>query len=448
MDLDALYRAHVKRVMADTEAALEHSAQGGAPYGGVVIYAGGELLVHRDDQPYLFRPDFHFARWAPIAGPDHLVQYTPGQRPRLVRVVPRDYWYETPAAPPVPVEDVFEVIEVEDIDAAVAALGTPTDHVFIGFDEDVAEALGIEPEDQEPELFLAAYDWTRAYKTGFEVECTRRAGARAARGHDAVREGAFEGRSELELHFDYLAATAMVESEVPYPAIIGWDRHAAILHYQSKQVHPPHPGHVLLIDAGASVLGYASDITRTYAREGAPSRFVDLLDGMERLQRDLVAGVAPGVPYPDLHHRCHEGVARLLSETGVVTCSADAALEQQLTLAFLPHGLGHHLGLQVHDVGGRQVDPAGNTQDPPAEYPHLRTTRTLEEGHLVTVEPGVYFIPMLLDPLRDEARGHDVDWSVVEELLPCGGIRIEDDVLVTATGGEDLTRPFVPGHQD
>ena len=243
MELDALYLAHVQRVIADTESALEQSAKGGAPYAGVVLYAGGELLVHRDDQPYTYRPDFHFARWAPIAGPDHFVQYTSGRRPRLVRVVPRDYWYEAPAVPAVAVDEAFEVIEVEDIDAAVAALGTPTDHVFIGFDDEVAEALGIEPEDQEPELFLAAYDWTRAFKTTFEVECIRRASARAARGHEAVREGMREGRSELELHFDYLAATAMVENEVPYPAIIGWDRHAAILHYQSKQNHAPHPGH-------------------------------------------------------------------------------------------------------------------------------------------------------------------------------------------------------------
>jgi Xaa-Pro dipeptidase len=138
----------------------------------------------------------------------------------------------------------------------------------------------------------------------------------------------------------------------------------------------------------------------------------------------------------------------LLCEHGVLTGSPEAALAQRLTSVFLPHGLGHHLGLQVHDVGGRQVDPAGRTQDPPPDHPYLRTTRTLEEGHVVTIEPGLYFIPLLLDPVRQDERGANVDWDVVEELLPCGGIRIEDDVLVTRAGCEDLTRPFVPGHQD
>ena len=448
MDLDALHHDHLQRVLADADRALERSAEAGAPFSGLVLHAGAELLVHRDDNPHLFRPEFHFARWAPLAGPDHLIEYTPGRRPRLLRVVPRDYWYEAPAPPPVDLAASFDLVEVEDVDAAVAALGTLGDHAFVGFDEEVAEALGIEESAVEPPALMASLDWSRGTKTAFEVECIRRAGARAARGHEAVREGAMEGRSELELHFDYLAATAMVESEVPYPSIIGWDRHAAVLHYQSKEVAPPDPGRVLLIDAGATVLGYASDITRTYARPAAPDRFVALLDGMEELQRELVEAVGPGVEYVDLHHAAHAGVARLLVEHGLLRCDAEEALERGLTLPFLPHGLGHHLGLQVHDVGGRQVDPTGRVQDPPERHPHLRTTRPLAEGHVVTIEPGLYFIPMLLDPVREGAERERVDWGAVDELIDCGGIRIEDDVLVTADGREDLTRPFVPGHRD
>ncbi len=448
MSLEALYVAHVGRVIADTEAALERSKAAGAAFDGVVFDAGGELLVHRDDQTHVFRPDYHFARWVPLAGPDHLISFEPGRKPRLVRVVPKDYWYESPPPPPVDITRVFEVVEVEDVDEAVDALRSRPRHAFVGADGEVAEALGLEPGAQEPETLMASLDWSRGTKTDYEVECLRRAGSRAARGHRIVREGVAAGRSERQMHHDYLAATSMVEDEVPYPAIIGWDDHAAVLHYTRKDVTPPAPGGVLLIDAGASFQGYASDVTRTYVTDKAPSRFAELLDGMDDLERELVDAVGPGVPYVDLHRRAHEGVASLLADTGVFRCPAAEAIEKRLSLPFLPHGLGHHLGLQVHDVGGRQADPSGTTVDPPEDFPHLRTTRTLEPGHVVTIEPGLYFVPMLLDPLREDERGALVDWDLVDELLPFGGIRIEDDVLVTEDGREDLTRPQIPGHRD
>jgi Xaa-Pro dipeptidase len=114
----------------------------------------------------------------------------------------------------------------------------------------------------------------------------------------------------------------------------------------------------------------------------------------------------------------------------------------------MPHGLGHHLGLQVHDVAGHQVDAAGTVVDPPPEHPFLRTTRPLAEGHLVTIEPGLYFIPMLLEPVREGEHSASVDWALVDDLVLRGGIRIEDDVWVTPDGGEDLTRPQIPGHRD
>ena len=336
---------------------------------------------------------------------------------------------------------------VEDLDAALDALGELPRHAFVGDDLDVAEGFGIDVDDTEPEIFMASLDWARAEKTPYEVECIRQACARAARGHAAVRAGVAARQSERELQFEYLRATAMVENEVPYPAIIGWDANAAVLHYTRKAVAAPDPGQVLLIDAGATVNGYCSDITRTYATDAAPALFVELLDGMEALQRELVGAVGPGVSFVELHRQTHRGVATLLHETGILRVDADTAVERGLSGVFLPHGLGHPLGLQVHDVGGRQAGPEGGTVDPPTEFPHLRTTRALEAGHVVTIEPGLYFIPMLLDARREGADAAAIDWDAVDALLPCGGIRIEDDVLVTATGREDLSRPVCPGHQ-
>jgi Xaa-Pro dipeptidase len=102
------------------------------------------------------------------------------------------------------------------------------------------------------------------------------------------------------------------------------------------------------------------------------------------------------------------------------------------------------LGLQVHDVGGLQAAPDGGLRPPPPGCERLRNTRTCEPGHVVTVEPGLYFIPLLLEPLRGAADRDAIDWRAVDALTPFGGIRVEDDVLVTEDGREDLSRPHIP----
>jgi Xaa-Pro dipeptidase len=168
---------------------------------------------------------------------------------------------------------------------------------------------------------------------------------------------------------------------------------------------------------------------------------------MEKVERTLVDKVRAGQSYVELHEEAHRMIGRVLCDLEISKVSPEETFERGHTRVFFPHGLGHHLGIQVHDVGGRQVAAAGDQQDPPGIYPYLRTTRDLAEGHVVTIEPGLYFIPMLLAPLREGSHGADFDWDLIDSLTPCGGIRIEDDVLVTADGPEDLTRPFVPGHQ-
>jgi Xaa-Pro dipeptidase len=95
----------------------------------------------------------------------------------------------------------------------------------------------------------------------------------------------------------------------------------------------------------------------------------------------------------------------------------------------------------VHDAGGRLSTPDGKSTPPPEEHPFLRLTRTLEPGFVVTIEPGLYFIPSLLEPLRNGPPAKLVDWDNVDSLTPYGGIRIEDNVLVTDTENRNLSRP-------
>jgi Xaa-Pro dipeptidase len=120
--------------------------------------------------------------------------------------------------------------------------------------------------------------------------------------------------------------------------------------------------------------------------------------------------------------------------------SAESAVESGVSSTFFPHGLGHLLGLQVHDVGGLQRDESGGTVSRPAGHPYLRCTRTLEPGMVTTIEPGIYFIDMLLAELKNKPAARDVDWARVDAFRRYGGIRIEDDVVCTDGEPENLTR--------
>jgi Xaa-Pro dipeptidase len=150
--------------------------------------------------------------------------------------------------------------------------------------------------------------------------------------------------------------------------------------------------------------------------------------------------VRSGVEWSALHLAAHRAVASVLRAADLINCDAEEALASGLSSVFLPHGLGHLLGLQVHDVGGLQASAAGGQIARPAGHPYLRLTRRLEAGFVVTMEPGLYFIPQLLEAARADARGAHINWERVADLRRFGGIRIEDDLVVTASGCENLTR--------
>ena len=212
-----------------------------------------------------------------------------------------------------------------------------------------------------------------------------------------------------------------------------------MLHYQNLDRTPPERFRSFLLDAGASYNGYASDISRTCA-DG--TELVEaLIVSVDAMQRRLCAGARNGVSFVSLNDLAHRLLAEILQEHGIIRCSSDEGYGKGVTRSFLPHGLGHLLGLQVHDPGGHLKEPGNENGSPPDEHPMLRLSRTLEPGFVVTIEPGLYFIPSLLEELRRSPNGKLVDWDCVETLLPYGGIRVEDNVLITDGETRNLTRP-------
>ena len=296
---------------------------------------------------------------------------------------------------------------------------------------------------QNPEKLLLALDFTRAVKTPYELSMLRRANRLGARGHIAATAAFAAGASEYAIHQAFVSAVGLREQELPYNAIVAINEAGSVLHYQNLRREPPATHHSLLIDAGAQWHGYASDITRTTlagSDAGAGGDFAALLAAMERAQQGLCAQVHAGVEWAAIHLAAHRAVAAVLHEAGIIDCEADAAVASGLSGVFMPHGIGHLLGLQVHDVGGLQRSPAGGEIARPDGHPYLRLTRRLEAGFVVTMEPGLYFIDQLLSQARADARGSHINWPQVEQLRRFGGIRIEDDLAVTAAGCENLTR--------
>jgi Xaa-Pro dipeptidase len=237
----------------------------------------------------------------------------------------------------------------------------------------------------------------------------------------------------------YLDAARQTDNELPYSNIVALNEHGAVLHYTDLDHAPPAHLHSFLIDAGASFHGYASDITRTHAAAGA-SEFAALIDAVDDAQQGFCAKVRAGQSYPDLHVHAHHVLAGILREHGFIRASAESAVESGITSAFFPHGLGHGIGLQVHEVAGFQKSDSGGTIPKPAGHPYLRLTRTLEPGMVTTIEPGLYFINMLLAELKQKPAAKDVNWEKVDAFRKYGGIRIEDDVVCTDGEPENLTR--------
>jgi Xaa-Pro dipeptidase len=410
-------------------------------FDGAVIFAGDERVVFRDDQTYPFRVEPYFKAWVPLTqAPGSFLRLVPGQRPMLVYKQVEDYWHEPPSDPEGYWTQHFD-IRIARTDAEARKLsGSGARWVAIGSAaERLARSGGAatQPAINDPR-FLNYLDFMRAVKTRYELLCMRGAQAMAVRGHLAVAAAFNAGASELDMHQAYLTASGQRETELPYGNIIGVNEHAATLHYQRLRADVPSVRRSLLIDAGAEFNGYAADITRTYSAS-ATDDFAALIERMDTLQQRICAEVKPGVDFVVLHAFTHRQLATVLRELQIVTCSADEAVSTGITRAFLPHGLGHLLGLQVHDAGGRLADATGRKREPPAQDPYLRLMRTLQPGVVVTIEPGLYFIPSLL---RAALAQHEtrLNRAIIERLVPFGGIRIEDNVEVTADGHRNLTR--------
>jgi Xaa-Pro aminopeptidase len=273
----------------------------------------------------------------------------------------------------------------------------------------------------------------RRPKDDVETERMRVAFEATRKGFAELVELIEPGRTERELQIALEAAFLRSGGDfLAFESIVAAGDHAAVLHF-SPTDRELRAGELLLVDAGAEHRAYASDITRTYpigGQLGTEQRLV--WETVRRAGETAIEACRPGVRWREVHIAAALVVAEGLIELGVLRGEPQTLFESGAVTLFFPHGVGHTVGLGVRDAGFATDEES----EPLPGLPRMRLDIPLEPRQAWTVEPGIYFVAPLLARNRDR---DDVDWDRVDELLGFGGVRIEQNVLITDDGCEVLT---------
>lgn len=399
--------------------------------GSAIIIPSHPEMIRNNDVHHPYRQDsnlFYLTGWEE---PESIFVFRPGQTPETVMFVrPKDIERETWDGFRYGPEGCAREFKIDktylitDFDKEITELLKPVDRVYYRFNiddsfdrklmsilEGVRRSHGRSGRGNLPVMdSWELVGELRYLKTADDVELMRRACGVTARAHVDVMKATKPGVSEKKLLGVFLASIYSQDADREgYGSIVASGANACTLHYVfNDQVCKD--GDLLLIDAGAEVRYYTGDITRTYPVNGkftAAQRKV--YDRVLAIQKELCAAAKPGIPFKWLQDRTIEFLTDAMIELGLIKVPRTEAIERLLFKKYYPHGVSHYIGLDVHDTGLYQVGAEA---------------RKLEPGTAFTIEPGLY-IPADDKDAPEELRGI--------------GIRIEDDVVITATGCENLT---------
>lgn len=307
--------------------------------------------------------------------------------------------------------------------------------------------VDIEPPNINYSDLLVAMDSARVIKDLHEIKLIRRANSISAHAHRSVLQAIHRLKNEAQIEAIFIDACMSKGSKhQAYDVIAASGENNSILHYV-KNDEPLKGRQLVCLDAGCEWECYASDVTRTFPISGYwPSEEAkEIYDIVQEMQTACIKRLKPGVRFFDLYILAHRIAVEGLLRLGILQGgTAQEIFESGTSRAFFPHGLGHHLGLEVHDVS-----PALNSSSRTKDWDRTDASTPsgtlyssgLEEGMVITVEPGIYFSRYALDHiyLPSPRYSRFINTSVLKRYLPVGGVRIEDDILITADGFENLT---------
>ncbi len=290
----------------------------------------------------------------------------------------------------------------------------------------------------ETEALADALTFCRVLKTDWELDQMREACRINDLAYLEVIKSIKPGMNEYEIKAIF--NKVQIENGLlqdAYNGIFASGVNASILHYVENN-SPVSDGDLFLMDAGFECNGYAADYTRTFPVNG---KFTDIQAGIYQsvlnAHTEVIESIRPGVKMEDLHLMAARIMMGGLKKLGIIKGEIDDIMEQNIFALFFPHGLGHFLGLDTHDVGGY---PKGVERIDRPGIKFLRARRELMPGMVITIEPGIYFVPAVLEPaMEDPEKVKFLNVEKVKSLLNFGGIRIEDNIVVTEDGFENMT---------
>ncbi|KAJ2583146.1 hypothetical protein GGH95_001156 [Coemansia sp. RSA 1836] len=423
--------------------AKQHFAATAAQLGadsGVILVHGSETLLHPDsDTEYVFHQNSNFYYLSGVAEPGFAAAYDISTRTAILFVphVSADeaVWVGVPPS----LEEYraahgFDAAHyTSEIDAVVGALAA-------------SSTLYMLPENATPSIspssaakLRAAVHEARVFKDDCEIAVMRRANQISSAAHVALMREARQGMNETELRGRFVGlALAQGCSYEAYGSIVAGGRNAAVLHYTKNNMALDRADDVVLVDAGGTYGNYASDITRTWPvgpRFTAEARAIYgiVLD----MQKAVISACAPHKQWEDMHALAARVAAEGLLRLGVLTGDLESILANHVVGYFMPHGIGHLIGIDTHDVGGY---PAGTERINKPGLRYLRARRELLPRMVFTVEPGLYFVDAILAEAKaTPAVAQHIDFDAVALFRSVGGVRIEDNIVITDTGNENLT---------
>ncbi|KFY17761.1 hypothetical protein V492_00429 [Pseudogymnoascus sp. VKM F-4246] len=333
---------------------------------------------------------------------------------------------------------IYDVDQVRTIPQVNQVLGTAQSKktVFAIAGQVPDDVTFLDFEHTDFDLLKPAIEECRVVKDEYEVAITRRANEVTTIAHTAVLKAVKHAKNERELEALFLERSiANGCKNQSYTPIFAAGTSAATLHYLKND--QPLDGKLnLLLDGGAEYNCYASDITRTFPINGKFSKESrEIYDIVLHMQEVCINMLKEGVAWDDVHLEAHKVAIEGLLKIGILQGDKEDILKSRTSVAFYPHGVGHYLGMDTHDTGGNP-----NPADKDTMFRYLRLRGKLPAGSIVTVEPGIYFCNFIIEPyLQDPVHSAYINFEVLKKYWDVGGVRIEDNILITKDGYENLT---------
>ncbi|OJD16437.1 hypothetical protein AJ78_03378 [Emergomyces pasteurianus Ep9510] len=435
---------HAKRVAARVRE-LGHGEAG-------IFYLEGQKtqMIEDNDGPMPFRQRRNFFYLSGCPLPDSYLTYNIEKDHLTLFIPPIDedsvIWSGLPLSPDEAMElyDVDAVLSTPDVNASLAHYcSTKGGKKVFAISNQVSPHITFLPfQEIDFDVLKRVAEECRVVKDSYEIALVRRANEISTKAHLAVFEAAKSATNERELEATFIATCMSYGSrEQSYHPIFASGVNAATLHYQKndEDLLDKVTGERklnILVDAGGEYRNYCADITRVAPLSGkfsAESR--QIYDIVLEMQMTCLAMIKAGVMWEDVHSNSHRVAIRGLLNLGILRGTEPELFDKGISVAFFPHGLGHYLGMDTHDTGGNP-----NYEDTDPKFKYLRLRGVLACGSIVTVEPGIYFCRFIIDPyLASPDLAKYIDASVLGRYWSVGGVRIEDNVVVTQNGYDNLT---------